>query len=95
MHMDLQTHRLFIPVTFAALIRKLRTFILHLRELRRLSAFRPQLDLPLTRQHTELGPFRPGTHGTQMLDIATDQFPSAKHESDRTLPDSDLKDCIH
>jgi hypothetical protein len=61
------------------LIRKLRTFILHLRELRRLSAFRPQIDLPLTRQHTELGPFRPGTHGTQMLDIATDQFPSAKH----------------
>lgn len=27
MHMDLQTHRLFIPVTFAALIRKLRAFI--------------------------------------------------------------------
>jgi hypothetical protein len=56
-----------------------QSFHLHLRELRMLSAFRPQIDLPLTRQHTELGPFRPGTHGTQMFDIATDQFPSAKH----------------
>jgi len=26
-HMDLQTHKVFIPVTFAALIRKLRAFI--------------------------------------------------------------------
>jgi hypothetical protein len=56
-----------------------QSFHLHLQELRRLSAFHPQINLPLTRQHTELGPFRPETHGTQMLDIATDQFPSAKH----------------
>ncbi len=52
-----------------------QSFHLHLRELRRLSAFRPQTDLPLTRQHAELGPFRPGLMAHKCLTSPQTSFP--------------------
>jgi hypothetical protein len=94
--MDPQTYTVFIPETFVALIRKLKSCISFARctEANRL---RFLADLPLIRQHIEFDPFRPGTYGTQTFNITTDRSPqhNATNTSNHTPPDSELLYCIH